>query len=142
MKIAELKALIHDLPDDADICPTWANGPPGDSDPAVVLRGFRLGDTTGGTKPWLAVLVDIQYLDEARDPQEIADDLHDERVEMAEDALGKSTWAHEISTGDDDWTVKGDNFTKSLRFKSGNAWSVRVVFEPGTDTVLKCELYN
>jgi predicted Zn-ribbon and HTH transcriptional regulator len=62
MKIAELKTLIRDLPDEAEIKPEWATGPPGDSDPAVVLRGFRIG--TEGSKPCLDVLVDLQHLGE------------------------------------------------------------------------------
>jgi hypothetical protein len=61
---------------------------------------------------------------------------------MAKDALGKSAFAYSISTGDDDWTVDGDNYTKSVTWKSGNKGSVGVVFKPGTDEVVVCEINN
>lgn len=58
LSVKELKDQLTQLPDTAEISPVWANGPPGDADPAVELHGFQVADGV------LQVLVDIRYLDE------------------------------------------------------------------------------
>ena len=60
--VGDLRKLIADLPDDARYQPDWANGPPGDHDPAVTVVGFEVRGV--GSDLYLGVLVDIAYLDD------------------------------------------------------------------------------
>lgn len=61
MNVGELRKLLEQLPDDADINPDWSS-PPGDDDPAVTLEGFAIRGISGGR--YLSVLVGLQYLDD------------------------------------------------------------------------------
>lgn len=65
MTVGGLKKLIADsgLPDDAQIYPDWANGPPGKYDPAVTLVGFAFRDGGTNGKPYLSTLVDLSPLE-------------------------------------------------------------------------------
>lgn len=60
--ISDLQQALLILPSNAAIVPEWFDGPPGDSDPAVCVHGFRVTATE------LQVLVDIQYLDDFPPP--------------------------------------------------------------------------
>lgn len=65
--LGELRQIINGLPDDTLIFPDWNGGPPGDEDPAVIVHGFVVRSTKGGhiagpRRPYLSVLVSIQYL--------------------------------------------------------------------------------
>jgi hypothetical protein len=72
LTVGQVRKAIEGLPDDAPVIPEWAYGPPGDSDPAVSVCGFRRGEEDG--TPGLAVLVDIVYLDDPSWEDRDADD--------------------------------------------------------------------
>jgi hypothetical protein len=84
MKVSELKALIHDLPDDADINlggyrepPKWTGASFGVK---VLLSTFCVGRCEGD-KSCLLVMLDVTREAEEEDPEDQrireADDLHD-----------------------------------------------------------------
>ncbi len=66
--VGRLRKLIEKLPDEARILPDWAYSPPGDSDPAVSVEGFKIA--RDGDGPYLSVLVDIQYLEDITKDEE------------------------------------------------------------------------
>lgn len=71
--LGDLRALIADAPAALPIYPEWANGPPGDSEPAVSIYGAKL------TALGLEVLVGLSYLneEEADEDDEAGDDVCD-----------------------------------------------------------------
>ena len=60
--VGDIRKLIEGLPDDAFYSPDWADGPPGDAEPAVTVVGFEVRE--GGNEKYLSVLVGIEYLDD------------------------------------------------------------------------------
>lgn len=62
MTVKDIREVLAKLPDDATFRPVWAEGPPGDDAPAIVVWGFRAGTVEG--EPVLEVLVGLIPLDE------------------------------------------------------------------------------
>lgn len=62
LSLGAIREAIKGLPDDAPIDIEWTNGPPADTDPAVIINGFEQRKHQNGNR--LAILVDIKYLDE------------------------------------------------------------------------------
>ncbi|NBW18791.1 MAG: hypothetical protein EBR82_63535 [Caulobacteraceae bacterium] len=63
MTVGKLRALLAGMEDDAPVLVGWARGfSPGDSDPAVRLRGLRKHVLAGVECP--EVCVDLVYLDD------------------------------------------------------------------------------
>lgn len=62
VNVGVIRAAIAGLADTDPIQPVWANGPPGDHDPAVEICGFAAKVDADGA--YLSILVDIRYLND------------------------------------------------------------------------------
>lgn len=65
LTVGWLKRLIKDMDDNAPIYPDWEH-PPADTDPAVVIYGFRVAYTDKGTSE-LIIRVGVTALEELSD---------------------------------------------------------------------------
>ena len=72
--VGDIRAAIAGLPDEATVFPGWHDGPPGDSDPAVEVFGFRQCPDPVEKTPGLEILVGIAYLDDFEDDEEDDDE--------------------------------------------------------------------
>lgn len=72
--VGDIRQAMAGLPDEALLILEWADGPPGDADPAVAVYSFAAGKDLDGT-PGLVAFVGICYLDEFESDED--DDTED-----------------------------------------------------------------